>query len=48
MNKECEMPMCVGGSLDDVHVVSDPQGEVLKMCDACLDCGWRGVVDILE
>lgn len=45
---KCEMPECVGNRDDDSKAVRDPSGELLEMCDSCLDDGWHAVVEVLE
>ena len=44
----CDMPECVGSGSDDVKAVRDPSGEVLEMCESCLDDGWAANVTVLE
>jgi hypothetical protein len=44
----CDMPDCVGVPGDEKHAVRDPEGEVLEMCDGCLNDGWRAVVEVLD
>lgn len=47
-NPRCEMPYCEGTPDDETHAVRDPSGELLEMCDGCLDDGWRGTVEVLD
>lgn len=44
----CEMPDCSHGPGRDVHAVRDPEGNLLDMCDGCLNDGWRGIVEVLD
>lgn len=44
----CDMPECVGEPSDDTKAVRDPEGELLEMCESCLNDGWRGVVEVLD
>lgn len=45
---DCEMPECVGDSRDETHAVRDADGNVLEMCDSCLDSGWAADVEVLD
>lgn len=45
---DCEMPDCLGDSRDETHAVRGPGGEVLEMCDSCLDSGWAADVEVLD
>ena len=40
------MPECVGGS--ELKACRDPSGDLVEMCDGCLDDGWRAVVTVVE
>jgi len=44
----CDMPECVGEPGDEKRAVRDPSGELLELCDGCLDDGWRQVVEVIE
>lgn len=45
---DCEMPDCDGNRDDETHAVRDPEGDLLEMCDGCLDVGWRANVEVLD
>jgi|GEM_PF-6640458 len=45
---DCEMPECVGSPDDETHIVKDPSGEPLTMCEGCLNDGWRAAVEVLD
>ena len=45
---ECEMPECKGSKEDQLRAVADPSDNLLKMCQSCLDEGWKGNVEILR
>lgn len=46
---QCEMPECKGEhTKDEHHAVRDPDGDLLEMCDGCLDEGWRQGVEVLD
>lgn len=47
-NPDCDMPECVGTREDDVHAARDPSGELLEICDGCLNDGWRAAVELLD
>lgn len=47
-NPRCDMPECIGSPDDDAHAVRDPSGELLEMCDSCLDDGWGACVEVLD
>jgi hypothetical protein len=42
------MPECVGSSADETRLVEDPTGDLLSVCESCLDDGWRAVVEVLN
>lgn len=45
---DCEMPDCDGSEGDETHAVRDPSGELLEMCNGCLNAGWSGAVEVLD
>ena len=47
-NPNCEMPDCDGECDGETHAARDPSGELVEMCDYCLDDGWRVVVEVLD
>lgn len=47
-NGSCDMPQCVGTDKHRTHAVRGPSEDVLEMCDACLNSGWRANVEVLD
>lgn len=43
------MPECdENHSKENHHAVRGPSGELMEMCEGCLDEGWRQVVEVLD
>lgn len=48
MSRKCDMPECESSPEQDTHAVRDPDGNLLEMCDGCLNDGWRAAVEVLD
>ena len=48
VKSSCDMPDCVGVPDDTTKACRDPSGELVEMCESCLNDGWRSVVEVIE
>jgi hypothetical protein len=42
------MPECEGDGSDEVMAVRGPSGDLMEMCQTCLNDGWDAVVEVLD
>jgi hypothetical protein len=46
---KCDMDFaCSGDVTDDVHAARDDNGDLIDICDGCLDEGYRMHVEVLD